>query len=76
LAALAQDAQAAVGNDTGPMHLIAAAGCASVVLYSHDSDPALCAQRGPRVKIVRQESLENLEESEVWAALRTLISAD
>jgi ADP-heptose:LPS heptosyltransferase len=76
LAALAQDAQVAVGNDTGPMHLIAAAGCASVVLYSHDSDPALCAQRGPRVKIVRQESLENLEESEVWAALRTLISAD
>ncbi|MCR4377518.1 MAG: glycosyltransferase family 9 protein [Rhodospirillales bacterium] len=76
LAVLAQNAQVAVGNDTGPMHLIAAAGCASVVLYSHDSDPALCAQRGPRVKIVRQESLENLPESEVWAALRALISQD
>ena len=37
----------AIGNDTGPMHLIAAAGCPSVVLFSRDSDPALCAPRGP-----------------------------
>lgn len=69
LAVLAQDAQVAVGNDTGPMHLIAAAGCASVVLYSHDSDPALCAQRGARVEIVRVQSLESLGEAEVWDAL-------
>ncbi len=70
LATLAQGAQVAVGNDTGPMHLIAAAGCAAVVLYSHDSDPALCAQRGPQVKILRHESLESLQEAEVWDAVR------
>jgi len=74
LAVLAQGARVAVGNDTGPMHLIAAAGCASVVLYSHDSDPALCAQRGPRVDIVRRESLQSLSEAEVWAALGAFLA--
>lgn len=74
LAVLAQGAKVAVGNDTGPMHLIAAAGCPSVVLYSHDSDPALCAQRGPHVDIVRRESLQSLSEAEVWAALATFLA--
>ena len=36
----------AVGNDTGPAHLIAAAGAPTLVLFSGDSDPALCAPRG------------------------------
>jgi len=74
LAALAQGAEAAVGNDTGPMHLLAAAGCACVVLYSHDSDPALCAQRGPHVQILRQPTLESLSEAEVWAAVSAFAS--
>ena len=30
--------------------LIAAAGCPSVVLFSRDSDPALCAPAGPAVQ--------------------------
>lgn len=74
LATLAQGAKVAVGNDTGPMHLIAAAGCASLVLYSHDSNPALCAQRGPRVEIIRRESLESLKEAEVWDALSSFVA--
>ena len=73
LATLAQGAKVAVGNDTGPMHLIAAAGCASLVLYSHASNPALCAQRGPRVEIIRRESLESLKEAEVWDALSAFV---
>jgi len=74
LATLAQGAQVAVGNDTGPMHLIAAAGCASVVLYSYDSDPALCAQRGPRVEIMRRRSLESLSEAEVWDQVASFVA--
>ncbi len=69
LAALARRAVAAVGNDTGPMHLTAAAGCASVVLYSHESDPALCAQRGPKVTILRRPDLAALTVEEVAAHL-------
>ncbi len=69
LAALGRRAAAAVGNDTGPMHLIAGVGCRSVVLYSGDSDPALCGQRGPEVTILRREPLAELAVSEVLGAL-------
>ena len=62
--AIARLAAAAVGNDTGPMHLIAAAGCPSVVLFSAESDPALCAPRGT-VKILRREDLAELPTDEV-----------
>ena len=71
--ALARDAAGAVGNDTGPMHLIAATGCPSVVLFSDQSDPALCAPRGPggaaSVTVLRRQSLEDLALGEVDAAL-------
>ena len=71
VAVLARNAVGALGNDTGPMHLSAVAGCRSVVLYSAESDPALCAQRGPAVEIVRRDSLAELSVDEVWAALGT-----
>ena len=69
IAALARAAALAVGNDTGPMHLIAAAGCPSLVLYSAESDPARTAPRGPKVSILRKDSLKNLDLDEVLAAL-------
>jgi len=71
IAALARGARLAVGNDTGPMHLIAAAGCPSLVLYSAESDPARTAPRGPKVAILREDSLANLELDRVLAALET-----
>ena len=70
LARLARVASGAVGNDNGPMHLIAAAGCPSLVLYSYESNPALCAQRGPDVEILRRENLDTLATDEVEAAMR------
>lgn len=69
IAVLARDAAGAVGNDTGPMHMIAAAGCPSVVLFSADSDPALTAPRGPAVTVLRREKLAALPLDEVAAAL-------
>ncbi len=69
IAVLARGAVAAVGNDNGPMHLISVAGCPSVVLYSHESDPALCAQRGPFVTILRRNRLVDLAVDDVSAAI-------
>lgn len=69
IGALARRAALAVGNDTGPMHLIAALGCPSVVLFSSDSDPALCAPRGDRVTVLRRERLEQLPVEDVQAVL-------
>jgi ADP-heptose:LPS heptosyltransferase len=72
LASLARAACVAVGNDTGPMHLIAAAGCPSLVLFSRDSDPALTAPRGRTVAVLRRPDLADLELAPVLAALPTL----
>ena len=65
MAELGRGANFAVGNDTGPMHLITAIGCKSVVLYSHESDPALCGQRGRDVTILRRASLAELSTDDV-----------
>jgi ADP-heptose:LPS heptosyltransferase len=70
--ALARDAMAAIGNDTGPMHLIAAGRCPSVVLFSHESDPNLCAPRG-QVTVLRRPTLAELEPAEVEAAMARLL---
>jgi ADP-heptose:LPS heptosyltransferase len=72
MAALARRADLALGNDTGPMHLIAAAGCPSLVLYGQASDPALCAQRGPKVDILRVDDLAALPVARVREGLSAL----
>jgi ADP-heptose:LPS heptosyltransferase len=69
IAALARGASAAIGNDTGPMHLIAAADCPSIVLFSAESDPALCAPRGKEVAVLRRTSLIGLGVDEVMRLL-------
>jgi ADP-heptose:LPS heptosyltransferase len=70
LFALACRASGAVGNDSGPMHMAAMGGAPSVVLFSAESDPALCAPRGPRVTVLRRRELNGLATGEVAAALR------
>jgi len=69
LVTVAKRAAFALGNDNGAMHIAAFAGIPSVVLYSHTSDPALCAQRGADVTILRRQSLDDLGVDEVHAAL-------
>jgi len=69
VAALARGAAVAIGNDTGPMHIVAAAGCPALVLFSAASDPALCAPRGERVVILRRERLAELPLAAVLEAL-------
>lgn len=69
IVSLGRRALHAVGNDTGPMHLIAASGCPATLLYSADSDPALTAPRGPRIAILRRADLADLEVAEVAATL-------
>ncbi len=72
VAALARRANLAIGNDTGPMHLIAAIGVPSLVLFSADSDPALCAPRGREVRILRVPDLRDLPPGRVIDAAAAL----
>ena len=72
IAGLARRAAGAIGNDTGPMHLIAAIGCPCLVLYSDASNPTLCAPKGPKVNIFKKQHLStaSIEEVEARVALR------
>ncbi len=69
IGAIARRAAFAVGNDTGPMHLVTAAGCPSVVLFGDESDPALCAPRGRAVTVLRHAPLAGLPVDTVRARL-------
>jgi ADP-heptose:LPS heptosyltransferase len=72
MAGLARQAVAAVGNDTGPMHIISLKGCPSVVLFSKASNPKRCGQRGAQVRIHQVEYLRDLSVDTVWDIFREL----
>ena len=74
IAILGAKAALAVGNDTGPLHLAAAAGAPTVVLFSSASDPALSAPRG-KVAVLRAERLSDLPVATVAQRAQSLISA-
>jgi ADP-heptose:LPS heptosyltransferase len=60
IAGLGAGAALAVGNDTGPTHLIAAAGAPTLALFGSASDPALCAPRGRSAAFLRSADLSDL----------------
>ena len=72
---LARGALCALGNDTGPMHLVAAANCPSLILFSGKTDPRLTSPRGAKVSTLREEFLSRLPVEAVLASLETLMGA-
>ncbi len=75
LAALGAGAEVAIGNDTGPTYLAAFAGAPTLVLFSADSDPALCAPRSPGVTVLQRGDLADLSVDEVTKAVALLRGA-
>jgi ADP-heptose:LPS heptosyltransferase len=71
IALMGRRAALAVGNDTGPLHLAAAAGAPTIVLFSKASNPALSAPRG-RVAILRSDNLAELAVAQVAQAANSL----
>ena len=71
IAALGARAALAVGNDTGPVHLIAAAGTPTIALFSSASDPALSAPRG-HVTVFQAPDLADVPVETVLATALSL----
>jgi ADP-heptose:LPS heptosyltransferase len=72
VAALAAHAWGAVGNDTGPMHMVALTGCRCLTLFCAKSDPGLAAPMGMRpgqVRVLWVRDLALLSVQRVAAAL-------
>jgi ADP-heptose:LPS heptosyltransferase len=76
LATLGSQATFAIGNDTGPLHLLSIAGAPTVALFSHASDPTRCAQRGPWVKIFREKNLADVSPRVVIEAVESLLKKE
>ncbi|MBO6825544.1 MAG: glycosyltransferase family 9 protein [Sneathiella sp.] len=70
LAALGTDAELCVGNDTGPLHMFAAVGCPTIVLFSNASDPNRARPRGTDVTVLREADLADLPLKPVVDALK------
>ena len=76
VAALGRSATVSIGNDTGPMHILAAGGQPTFVLFGAASDPALCAPRGENVRCLISRDhgpIENLSAGQVWAAMQPAV---
>ncbi|MFH1158127.1 MAG: glycosyltransferase family 9 protein [Pseudomonadota bacterium] len=70
IAALARDAAGAVGNDTGPMHLAALAGCPTVALFcTRASSPEQSAPVGKSAQTIQAETLEDVPVTDVYKKL-------
>lgn len=64
---LARRAWGAVGNDTGPTHLVAAVGCPTVALFSDASNPIHAT--GARVVVHHRPGFAEMDVSSVMAVL-------
>lgn len=67
LGGLARRAWAAVGNDTGPTHLIAAVGCPTVAVFSDASNPIHSS--GPRVIVHHRPEFDAMDSAGVLDAI-------
>ncbi len=75
IATLALGAAGAVGNDTGPMHLIAQSGCPSVSLFSGSTHPARSAPVGRAVTVIQAEPISEITVEDVLKNLHPVTAA-
>ena len=74
-AVLARGARLAVGNDTGPTHLVAAAGCPLVALYGAGRSTAQNTPRGASVTVLERRDVKDITLEDVVAEVDGLLGA-
>lgn len=58
LAMLGKKSKIVIGNDTGPMHLMAQLDCFTLSLFTKYSDPSLCGPQGKNVNILNIDNYD------------------
>ncbi len=76
IATLAKSAKSAIGNDTGPMHIIGQTGCPSLVLFSGYSNPIRHAPKGTHVSTLQKDDLKDLTVNEVIKAVTKIFNEE
>jgi len=76
ISSLARKAKVCIGNDTGPMHLIALSGCPTIALFGLGSFPDKAAPRGENIKVLAGEKVTKLTANEVEEAMTNLLKAE
>jgi len=77
LAELGRLSEVTVGNDTGPMHIIAAGKRPTLVLFGKASDPKLCAPRGQNLRCLigaGVDSISNISVEDVWSEVGRMVA--
>ena len=67
--ALGRRAAGCIGNDTGPMHLVAFTDCPTVAIFSTASFPDKAAPRGANVTVLVRDDLADLSVEAVESAI-------
>lgn len=69
---LANEASFSIGNDTGPMHLIASMLCPSLVLFSGFTNPKVCSPK--KAYVLQEQDLKDLSVKKVIEFITTLMT--
>ena len=69
---LSKYSMCAIGNDTGPMHLLSSCRLNSIVLFGAGSNPDLCAPLGKNVHILHKEIISDIKVEEVFKILKSI----
>lgn len=73
LPALARGAKAVIGNDTGPMHIMAPTGARTIVVMGPLSNPKRHYPLGANVTILHKDVLAEIETDQVMQALASVL---
>lgn len=72
IAAIARGAAVAVGNDTGPMHMVSLVGVPSLWLFSGRSNPVQSAPKGEHVYVLREENISDISPTTVLQVMKDI----
>ncbi|MBU6236134.1 MAG: glycosyltransferase family 9 protein [Alphaproteobacteria bacterium] len=74
IAVLARGAVCAIGNDTGPIHMIAPTGCKTLGLYPAFSNPQRHGPLGAHVRTIQQKTMADISTGQVFIELEKMIA--